>query len=92
MISSAHLALLEHYLKVQGGGLGFDILLHVGTLFALVAYFYRDWLNMLQAFIAPSRYNRPERKLLFFLVIATIPGAIAAVAAGRRGHGSGGAF
>jgi undecaprenyl-diphosphatase len=64
--SSAHLALLEHYLKV-----------HVSTLFALVAYFYRDWLNMLQAFIAPSRYNRPERKLLFFLVIATIPGAIA---------------
>jgi undecaprenyl-diphosphatase len=74
--SSAHLALLEHYLRVKGGGLGFDILLHVGTLFALVAYFYRDWLDMFHAFIAPSRYNRPERKLLFFLIIATIPGAI----------------
>jgi undecaprenyl-diphosphatase len=75
--SSAHLALLEHYLQVQGGGLGFDILLHVGTLFALIAYFYRDWLDMFHAFVAPSRYNRPERKMLFFLIIATIPGAIA---------------
>lgn len=75
--SSAHLALLEHFLHVEGGGLAFDILLHVGTLFALLAYFYRDWLDMAHAFISPSRYNRPERKLLFFLVIATIPGALA---------------
>jgi undecaprenyl-diphosphatase len=75
--SSGHLALLEHYLHVTGGGLGFDILLHLGTLFALVVYFYRDWLNMFQAFISPTRYNRPERKLLFFLIIATIPGALA---------------
>lgn len=75
--SSAHLALLERYLHVTGGGLGFDILLHVGTLFALVAYFYQDWLDMLHAFISPSRYNRPERKMLFFLIVATIPGAIA---------------
>jgi undecaprenyl-diphosphatase len=75
--SSAHLALMEHYLHVQGGGLGFDILLHLGSLFALVAYFYHDWLEMLHAFISPSRYNRPERKMLFFLIVATIPGAIA---------------
>jgi len=77
--SSGHLALLEHFLRVPQAGLGFDILLHVGTLLALVAYFYRDWLNMAHAFISPSRYNRPERKLLFFLIIATIPGALAGV-------------
>ncbi len=74
--SSAHLALLEHYFHVAGGGLSFDILLHVGTLAALVGYFYRDWLEMARAFISPSRYNRPERRLLFFLIIATIPGGI----------------
>ncbi len=74
--SSAHLALLEHYFHVTGGGLSFDILLHVGTLAALIGYFYRDWLDMAHAFISPSRYNRPERKLLFFLVVATIPGGI----------------
>jgi undecaprenyl-diphosphatase len=75
--SSAHLAILEHYLHVTGGGLSFDILLHLGTLVALVAYFYQDWLDMLHAFISPSRYNRPERKMLFFLIVATIPGALA---------------
>lgn len=77
--SSAHLALLEHYLHVSGGGLSFDILLHVGTLVALLAYFYRDWLDMGRAFIFPSRYNRPERRMLFFLIIAIIPGAVAGV-------------
>ena len=75
--SSAHLALLEHYFHVTGGGLSFDILLHVGTLAALIGYFYRDWLDMAHAFVSPSRYNRPERRLLFFLIIAVIPGAIA---------------
>jgi undecaprenyl-diphosphatase len=77
--SSGHLALLEHYLKAPGGGLGFDILLHLGTLAALLFYFRQDWLDMVQAFISPTRYNRPDRKLLFFLVIAVIPGALAGV-------------
>jgi undecaprenyl-diphosphatase len=77
--SSAHLALLEHYLHVSHGGLGFDVLLHMGSLLALVTYFYEDWLAMGRAFISPSRYNRPERKMLFFLVVATIPGALAGV-------------
>jgi undecaprenyl-diphosphatase len=77
--SSGHLALLEHYLKVPGAGLGFDILLHVGTVAALLAYFRRDWLDMGRAFINPSRYNRPQRKLLFFLIVANIPGALAGV-------------
>ena len=77
--SSGHLALLEHYLKVPQAGLGFDILLHVGTLVALVAYFYQDWLDMARAVISPSRYNRTERKLLFFIIVATVPGALAGV-------------
>jgi undecaprenyl-diphosphatase len=77
--SSGHLALLEHYLKAPGGGLSFDILLHVGTLAALLLYFRHDWLDMAHAFVSPSRYNRPERHLLFFLIVAVIPGALAGV-------------
>ncbi|HEX9883495.1 MAG TPA: undecaprenyl-diphosphatase UppP [Desulfobaccales bacterium] len=77
--SSGHLALLEHYLKTPGGGLGFDILLHLGTLAALLLYFRRDWLDMAHAFISPSRYNRPQRRMLFCLIIAVIPGALAGV-------------
>lgn len=77
--SSGHLALLEHYLKTPGAGLGFDILLHLGTLGALLAYFGRDWLDMGHAFIHPNRYNRPERRMLFYLIVANIPGALAGV-------------
>jgi undecaprenyl-diphosphatase len=77
--SSAHLALLERYFHVAGGGLSFDILLHVGTLAALLGYFYRDWLDMGRAFLRPSRYNRPERRLLLYLIVAVIPGAVAGV-------------
>jgi undecaprenyl-diphosphatase len=75
--SSGHLALLEHYLKVEAGGLSFDILLHVGTLTALVAYFGRDWLDMGRSLVRPSPQNQGARYLFFYLVVATIPGGLA---------------
>ncbi|AEB08356.1 undecaprenyl-diphosphatase UppP [Desulfobacca acetoxidans] len=75
--SSAHLVLLEHYLGVQEAGLTFDILLHVGTLVALIAYFWQDWQGMAAALWRPGRHNRFERRLFWYLVIATLPGAAA---------------
>ncbi|MDD2903145.1 MAG: undecaprenyl-diphosphatase UppP [Syntrophales bacterium] len=75
--SSGHLALLEHYLKVPGAGLSFDILLHLGTLAALVGYFWREWLAMGHALVRPSPQNRGERYLFLYLVMATIPGGLA---------------
>jgi len=75
--SSGHLALLEHYLNVQEAGLAFDVLLHVGTLVALIAYFWQEWLDMFRALLRPERHNRFERRLFWYLVIATVPGALA---------------
>jgi undecaprenyl-diphosphatase len=77
--SSGHLALLEHYLKVEGGGLSFDILLHVGSLLSLLVYFRTDWLNMAKAVLRPSPYTRLERRLFLCLVAASIPGGVAGV-------------
>jgi undecaprenyl-diphosphatase len=77
--SSGHLALLEHYLNVEGGGLSFDILLHIGSLVALLYYFRSDWLGMAKAVLQPSPYTRLERRLFICLVAATIPGAMAGV-------------
>jgi undecaprenyl-diphosphatase len=77
--SSGHLALLEHYLHVEGGGLSFDILLHVGSLVALLYYFRADWLGMAKAVLQPSPYSRLERRLFICLVAASIPGAVAGV-------------
>lgn len=75
--SSGHLALLEHYFNVQEAGLAFDVLLHVGTLVALIAYFWQDWLDMFKALLRPERHNRFERRLFWYLVAATVPGALA---------------
>ncbi len=77
--SSGHLALLEHYFKVEGAGLDFDILLHVGSLLALLIYFRTDWLSMAKAVLKPSPYTRLERRLFVCVVAATIPGALAGV-------------
>ncbi len=77
--SSGHLALLEHFMNIEGGGLSFDILLHLGTLAALLSYFWADWLAMLQAFSRPSPVNQQDRRLFISLVLACIPGALAGV-------------
>jgi undecaprenyl-diphosphatase len=77
--SSGHLALLEHYFKMPGSGLGFDILLHVGTVAALLAYFGRDWLAMGRSLVRPSWENQGDRYLFLYLVVACIPGALAGV-------------
>lgn len=77
--SSGHLALLEHYFKAPGAGLSFDILLHLGTLAALVSYFWSDWRNMANAVLRPSPYTRLDRRLFICLLAASIPGALAGV-------------
>ncbi len=75
--SSGHLALFEHYFNITEAGLAFDILLHVGTLVALITYFFHDWMDMFKAVLRPERHNRFERRLFWYLVVATIPGALA---------------
>lgn len=72
--SSGHLILVRSLLKWGDvGGLYFDVALHAGTLVALFAYFWRDWLAMARAaFGGPSK----EKTLFWLLVVATIPGAV----------------
>ena len=41
--SSAHLILLPKFLGTQDPGLTFDVFLHLGTLLAILIYFWRDW-------------------------------------------------
>ncbi len=73
--------------------LTFDVALHFGTLLAVLVYFRRTWFQMFRAAfggkvvrfseaggsdanLSPEE-QREERLLLWFLAIATIPGAIA---------------
>lgn len=71
--SSAHLVLVPWAFKWQDPGLSFDVALHMGTLVAVVAFFWRDWAEL----IADGLLRKPtkEGSLFWYLVIATVPGA-----------------
>lgn len=72
--STAHLTLVEH---LMFGGrpmpLAFDVLLHVGTLVALVIYFRRE---LLQVLMGCFGRDKDGRKLAVWLFVAMIPTGI----------------
>jgi undecaprenyl-diphosphatase len=78
--STAHLYLTSWLLGWQTEALNYDIMLHVGTLVALLIYFFRDWLQIIgQAFglrIGRDNELRLNHMLLWLLVIGTLPIAI----------------
>jgi undecaprenyl-diphosphatase len=71
--SSAHLVLVPWLLKWHDPGLAFDVALHLGTLMALLIYYWRHWLAMGASLV---NGHRQERRLLSLLVTASVPGAI----------------
>lgn len=82
--SSAHLELAPWIAgwETDGliGSLAFDVFLHLGTLVALLIYFAHDWVRYFHAGFASLRERRigddPDRRIAWFLVLATIPAAI----------------
>src|SRR5215510_7372120 len=79
--SSAHLAVLPYLFGWQDQGIEFDIALHFGTLLAVLGYFYKDWLQIIfQGFGLRTNGGdatlSQNKKLLWFLVIATIPAGV----------------
>src|SRR4249920_535826 len=59
----------------------FSVMLHVGTLLALLIYFRAEWFRLVPAGLAAIRDRSlgsdPDRKLAWLLVAATIPAALA---------------
>jgi undecaprenyl-diphosphatase len=55
-------------------GLTFDIALHIGTLVAVLIYFWKDWLQLLIHGFSNARSR--EGRLFWYLVLASIPGAV----------------
>lgn len=76
--SSGHLVLAPILLEWPDQGLVIDIAVHVGTLFAVLAYLYRDVGAMAGGLARTLRGRRdPGAKLFFLLVLGTIPVVIA---------------
>jgi undecaprenyl-diphosphatase len=82
--SSGHLVLLPYVAGWDDPlitSLAFSVVLHLGTLVALLAYFWRDWLRIVPAGLAALRdrsfRDDPDRRLAW-LIAATMPPAIVA--------------
>lgn len=79
--SSAHLVILQSFFSdFQQPGVAFDVILHLGTLLAVVFYFRVDIWNMMKSLIPanltsiPSPVDAAEsRKLVLLLIMGTIP-------------------
>jgi undecaprenyl-diphosphatase len=60
--------------------LAFSVMLHIGTLVALLVYFWRDWLRLVPAGFATIRDRSfdgdTDRRLAWLIVVATIPALV----------------
>ena len=79
--SSGHLIIVPWLLGWAEHSQAFDVALHMGTLVALLVYFWRDWWRLAMAWL-PIGGGLPasgaaDRRLAIGLVIGTIPAAIA---------------
>jgi undecaprenyl-diphosphatase len=84
--STAHLVLFPWLAGWQEPGLAFDVALHAGTLLAVALYFLRTWVDLVLAGVglhyprhAPAEQVQHNRRLFWFLVAGTIPGAVTGV-------------
>ena len=86
--SSGHLILAPYLLGPYLPGmrdpfitsLEFSVMLHIGTLIALLLYFRSDWLRLIPAFAAAVRDRSldgdPDRRLAALLAVATVPALV----------------
>jgi undecaprenyl-diphosphatase len=81
--SSAHLIVLPPLLgwnEAFINSASFDVMLHAGTLLALLIYFWRDVVRLLRAWFASLRERSladdHDRRLAWLLLISVIPAAI----------------
>jgi len=75
--SSGHLVLAPWLFDWEVPGLTFDIALHMGTLVAVLLYFWKDWVSLFKAALFGG--DQDNRKIFWFLVFASLPAAIVGI-------------
>jgi len=76
--SSGHLALAEQYfaVRIPQGLLGFDVLLHAGSLLALLLCYHKTWVRIIRS---PFVADRAGMRMFMLLIIVTIPAGLAGI-------------
>jgi undecaprenyl-diphosphatase len=63
--------------------LAFVVMLHVGSALGLLAYFWRDWIEIVRAFFATlpkRRADTPTERLAWLIVLASVPAGVIGLA------------
>ncbi len=81
--SSGHLAITQHIMGVTENNLFFNVMLHIGTLVAVVAFYYKLIIRLVKEFFAlikdifTGKFKWKEmnndRRMLFMIVIGLLP-------------------
>ena len=77
--SSGHLVLVPWLVGWDSPGLVFDTVVHWGTLVAVLAYFWRDWLKLISAWLRGLvrwDWSDPLARMLWLLIVGSIPAAV----------------
>lgn len=77
--SSAHLILFPYLFGWEESSLAFDVSLHFGTLLAVLVVFFKDWWILFIGAIKNFKSDEKsiEGKMFWYMVVATIPAALA---------------
>jgi undecaprenyl-diphosphatase len=77
--SSGHLVLVPWLLQWKEPGLTFDAVVHWGTALAVIVYFWREWLALIQAAFQAIRRRSiadPKARLALLIIVGTVPAAL----------------
>ena len=80
--SSGHLLLGQYFLGLNQNrfGLSFDVALHMGTLLAVVSYFWRDLIRMALAVVRSFSHRDlagdQDQRLAYLVIASTVPAAL----------------
>ena len=76
--SSAHLNVFPWIFNWEMLSEGMDVALHIGTLLALVIFFFKDWVALIKGGYNQTikKQRSTEGKMFWYLVLATIPAGI----------------
>ncbi|NLA04818.1 MAG: undecaprenyl-diphosphate phosphatase [Firmicutes bacterium] len=69
--SSGHLVIFQRIFGIEGAGVTLEVLLHFGTLLAVLLVFWRDFLNLLK-----FPRDTVQRRFLLLLILGCIPTAL----------------
>jgi undecaprenyl-diphosphatase len=80
--SSGHLVIVPAMLGWEEPPLGLTVMLHLGTLVALLIYFRADLMGLLLGLLGKGEDPAGTRRIIRFLIVGTVPAVIAGLTLG----------